>query len=132
MYTHESNIPFAVYAYATSVLARGTAAARRGGRMTREEAESLLRAVVGGDSGAPLLGAGDVAGVMLGAAELFFRYDAGRGALACGALVYRFRSAPRPGVLEAFFEEASAAAADAGSLAYHEETRALLLARTYY
>jgi hypothetical protein len=130
LYTRESRIPFAVYAYATSVLARCGVAACRGCWMTRDEAESMLRALAGADSGAPLFDGGDVAGLMLGTAELFFEYDAARGSLECGALVYRFRSAPRPGVLEDFFEEAGGAAG--GALVYHEETRALLLSRTYF
>lgn len=90
----------------------------------------MLHSLAGAEAGERLLGGGGVAGLMLGQAELFFRYDATRGALACGALVYRFRSAPRQGVLEAFFEEASGAAG--GTLVYHEETRALLLSRTYF
>ncbi|HLM55231.1 MAG TPA: hypothetical protein VK422_03830 [Pyrinomonadaceae bacterium] len=130
MYTRESKLPFAVYAYAASVLARGVAAGRAGGGMTRDEAETMLRALVGDEAGAPLLGGGGVAGVMLGAAALFFEYDAGRGALWCGALVYRFRNRPRPGVLEAFFEEGRGAGS--GCLVYREETRSLLLGRTYF
>ena len=92
----------------------------------------MLRALAGAESAAPLLGGGGVAGLMLGAAELFFEYDAVRGALECGALVYRFRSDPRPGVLESFFAEASAACAGFGKPVYRGETRALLLGRTYF
>lgn len=130
MYTRESKLPFAVYAYAASVLARGVAAGRAGGGMTRDEAETMLRALVGDEAGGRPLGGGGVAGVMLGAAELFFEYEAGRGALWCGALVYRFRNRPRPDVLEAFFEEGRGAGA--GCLVYREETRSLLLGRTYF
>ena len=132
MYARESKLPFAVYAYATSVLARVRAAARGGGRMTRGEAESMLRALAGGGPGGPLLGGGGAAGLMLGAAELFFEYDAGRGVLDCGALVYRFRAEPRPGVLESFFEEAGGEGAGGGALVYREETRSLLLGRAYF
>lgn len=99
--------------------------------MTRDEAETMLRSLADDDSGEPFFGGGDVAGLMLGRAELFFRYDADAGALACGALVHRFRRSPRPGVLEAFFEEAEGADEAGGALVYHEETRALLLSRTY-
>jgi hypothetical protein len=130
LYTRESRIPFAVYAYATSVLARCVDAARhRGGFMTRDEAESMLRALAGADGGDLHFGAGDVTGLMLGPAALYFEYDAERGALSCGALVYRFRSAPRPGVLDNFLEENRGAGG--GLLVYREETRALLLSRTY-
>jgi hypothetical protein len=138
LYTHESELSFAVYAYATSVLARTRPAATpRGGAMTREEAERLVRSLLdahGARGAAPVFGAGDAAGVMLGAAELFFEYEPEARALACGALVYRFRDEPRPGVLEGFLEEEKRGArADAGggALVYREKTRALLLGRTY-
>lgn len=130
MYTRESRIPFAIYAYAMSVLARGVDAAGCGEEMTREEAESLLRTLAGAGNGAPRFGAGDVTGLMLGPAALYFEYDAARGALTCGALVYRFRNTPRPGVLEEFLEENRGAGG--GTLIYREETRALLLSRTYF
>lgn len=120
-------MPFAVYAYATSVLARG-----RRGRVTRDEAEAMLRSLAGTEGGTGFFGGGGVAGLMLGAAELFFEYDAARGSLSCGALVYRFRRAPRAGVLQTFFEEAGAAGAGGGALVYREETRSLLLSRTYF
>ena len=129
LYTRESKLPFAVYAYAASVLARGGGAANRGDGMTREEAEKMMGALVGADSVAPHFGEGDVAGVMLGPAALYFEYDAGRGTLSCGALVYRFRDAPRPEVLEDFLKETRGAGG--GALVYREETRALLLSRTY-
>ena len=97
--------------------------------MTREEAEKLLRALLGAGAAAPHFGEGDVTGLMLGPAALYFEYDRARGALTCGALVYRFRSAPRPGVLEDFLKENGGAGG--GELVYREETRALLLSRTY-
>ncbi len=127
MYTREFKMPFAVYAYATSVLARG-----RRGRLTRDEAEAMLRSLAGTEGGAAFFGGGGVAALMLGVAELFFEYDAARGSLSCGALVYRFRKAPRPGVLQTFFEEAGAAGAGGGALVYREETRSLLLSRSYF
>lgn len=127
MYARESKLPFAVYAYATSVLARGRGAALRGDGMTREEAEAMLGALA--DADAPRFGEGGVAGVMLGPAALYFEYDAGRGSLTCGALVYRFRSEPRPGLLRDFMKENRGPGG--GALVYREETRALLLSRAY-
>ncbi|HWS86714.1 MAG TPA: hypothetical protein VN282_07105 [Pyrinomonadaceae bacterium] len=134
MYSRDSGLPFALYAYAGGVLAR--AAARRATKMTRDDAEHLLRSLADahGVSVGRLFDGKDVAGVMLGGAELFFHYDGARRSLWCGALVYRFRSEPRPGLLEAFFEEEGegAAAPDSGgALEYREATRSLLLARTY-
>ena len=97
--------------------------------MKRGEAEAMLRALVTDDRDAPHFGEGDVTGVMLGPAALYFEYDAGRGTLSCGALVYRFRSRPRPGVLEDFLKENRGAGG--GALVYREETRSLLLGRDY-
>lgn len=139
MYSRKSGIPFALYAYAGVVLAR--AARVRETNMTRGEAERLLRSLTDahGLSAGRLFDGKDVAGLMLGEAELFFRYDEVRRALWCGALVYRFRAEPKPGVLEAFFEEEQEGtrAPDSGvgaleyRLEYFEATRSLLLARTY-
>src|ERR671929_1316695 len=81
LYTRESRLPFAVYAYASSVLARCRGAACRGEVMTKKEAEMMLRALVGADSRAPRFGDGDVTGLMLGPAALYFEYDDARGAL---------------------------------------------------
>ena len=89
----------------------------------------MLAALVGEGSARPRFGEGDVTGLMLGPAALYFEYDRARGALTCGALVYRFRGAPRPGVLEDFLKETRGAGG--GTLVYREETRALLLSRTY-
>lgn len=130
MYMRESRIPFAVYVYAASVLARGVDASGRGEGMTREEAESMLHALAGTDDGVPRFGEGNVTGLMLGPAALYFEYDDERSALTCGALVYRFRNGPRPGVLEDFLEENHGAGG--GTLVYRAETRALLLSRTYF
>lgn len=134
MYSHKSGISFAVYAYAASALARGGASDGPEGTMTIEDAERMVKALldahgVGGD--ANVFGRKGVAGVMLGAAELFFEYDSANRKLACGALVYRFRGEPRPGVLEGFFDEEAGADAGGGALDYRAEARALFLSRTY-
>lgn len=135
MYSRDSGIPFALYAYAGGVLAR--AARGREMNMTRGEAERLLRSLTDahGVSVGRLFDGRDVVGVMLGEAELFFRYDEVLRALWCGALVYRFRAEPKPGVLEAFFEEENEGVdvpdSGGGALEYRGDTRSLLLAKTY-
>lgn len=135
MYSRDSGITFALYAYAGGVLAR--AASRLETNMTRVEAERLLRSLTDahGVSAGRLFDGKDVAGMMLGEAELFFQYDEGRRTLWCGALVYRFRSEPKPGVLEAFFEEEQEGVdvpdSGGGALEYRGDTRSLLLATTY-
>jgi hypothetical protein len=135
MYSRDSGIPFALYAYAGGVLAR--AARGRETNMMRGEAEHLLRSLTDayGVSVGRLFDGKDVAGLMLGEAELFFRYDEGRHALWCGALVYRFRAEPKPRVLEAFFEEEKEGVdgtdSGGGALEYRGDTRSLLFAKTY-
>jgi hypothetical protein len=134
MYSRESGIPFALYAYAGCAL--GRASVGRETNMTRDDAERLLRSLFDayGVSAGRVFDGREVAGVMLGEAELFFRYAPERQTFWCGALVYHFIAEPRPRVLEAFFEEeASAGAFDAGggALEYRDETRSLLLSRTY-
>lgn len=133
MYSRESGITFALYAYAGGVLAR--AARVRETNMNRVEAERLLRSLADayGVSVGRLFDGKDVVGLMLGAAELFFRYDEDRRALWCGALVYRFRSGPKPGLLEAFFEEEemTSTPASVGALEYMVATRSLMLSKTY-
>lgn len=132
MYSRDTGMSLALYAYACGVLAR--AAGR--GVMTREEAARLVSSLLGAHGvggGARLFEGRRVVGVMLGAAELFFEYEPEGGALACAALVYRFHDEPRAGLLEAFFAEEEQGAADAGggALEYRPEARSLLLARSY-
>ena len=101
--------------------------------MTEDEATRTLEAFLAAQGvRAELdLGRGKVGGVMLGAAELFFEYEARRGEFWCGALVYRFRREPKPGVLEAFREEERRSDSGGGRVEYRSESRALFLARTY-
>lgn len=135
MYAQESGMPFALYAYASSVLWR----ARRGRGMTRDEAAQMVEALVaahgargGGDDVRPFED-GDAFGVMLGASEVFFEYAEATGELWCRALVYRFRGEPRPGVLEGFFSEEREGTTDAGggAVEYLRGPRALFLSRSY-
>ncbi|HEX5709167.1 MAG TPA: hypothetical protein VFX96_17830 [Pyrinomonadaceae bacterium] len=137
MYSRETGLPFAVYAYAASILSHPTS--RHIGRdysMTRDDAARMVRTLLdahGAGRAAEVFEGGDVFGVMLGRAELFFEYDEDGGVLNCAALVYRFRREPRAGVLQRFFAEEAGGAADAsgGSLEYRHDTRALLLNRFY-
>ena len=77
MYSRESKLPFAVYAYATSVLARGGVSheweARDEGGSGRDVARSGRQR-----HGRAFLRGRRRGGVMLGAAELFFEYDSAR------------------------------------------------------
>lgn len=135
MYSRDTGLSFALYAYASSVLARAAAGARAR-VMTRAEASRMVSSLLdahGVAGGAHLFDRQGVVGVMLGAAELFFEYAEEGGSLKCSALVYRFRDEPRPGVLEEFFAAEGRADGDTGggALDYRPETRSLLLSRTY-
>jgi hypothetical protein len=135
LYSRDTGLSFALYAYAASLLARAAAGARPRG-MTSTEASHMVTSLLdahGVAGGAHLFDRQRVVGVMLGTAELFFEYREGEGALVCGALVYRFRGEPRPGVLKEFFAAEARGEADAGggALDYRPESRSLLLTRTY-
>jgi hypothetical protein len=136
LYSRASGMPFAVYAYAASMLSRPhTTTAAQNFSMTRDEAAEMVGTLLdayGAGGGAEVFRGGDVAGVMLGRAEVFFEYYEGA-SLYCAALIYRFRREPRPGRLQRFFQYEAGGAADSsgGSLEYREETRSLLLGRFY-
>ncbi|HWS54014.1 MAG TPA: type III secretion system chaperone [Pyrinomonadaceae bacterium] len=135
MYSRDTGLSFALYAYAASVLARAAAGARAP-KMTKGEASRMVSSLLdahGVAGGARLFDRQRVVGVMLGTAELFFEHREEGEALVCAALVYRFHGEPRPGVLEGFFDAESRGEADTGggALDYRPESRSLLLTRTY-
>lgn len=101
--------------------------------MTEDEATRALETFLAahGVRGGLDFGRRKIGGVMLGAAELFFEYAAERGELWCGALVYRFRRDPRPGVLDAFAREEQRSDTGGGRLEYRAESRALFLSLAY-
>ena len=103
--------------------------------MTREEAADTVGAFLAalGVREGPVFAGRDALGAMVGAAELYFEYLPGEGALKTSALVYRFRGAPDRRVLEAFAREerGGATPTGGGELEYRDEVRGLFLARTY-
>ena len=100
--------------------------------MTRDEAQRLVQAFFrsyGVQS--PGLNAKNLGGAMVGEGQVFFEYRPQRRDLWCGALIYRFRAKPKPGVLEAFRAEGKATDAGGGTLEYDPEGGGLYLSRVY-
>lgn len=101
--------------------------------MTREEAQRLLQTYM---ASLELPGEGlnpqGLGGLMLEDAELYFEYSQQHQALKASALIYRFRQAPKPGLVEGFRHEESAGTdAGGGHVDYMPESKGLFLSRTY-
>jgi hypothetical protein len=104
-------------------------------RMTLEEAQRLVQSFIqahGGDAQASGLNAKGFGGAALGEAQLYFEHVKDSGALKCSALIYRFRDAPRAGLIEAFRdEEKKGTDTGGGKVDYETENKSLFLSRTY-
>lgn len=69
---------------------------------------------------------------MFGEGEVFFEYRKEQKALECSALIYRFRSPPKPGVVDGFKAEAKAGTATGGGeIDFEPENGGLYLSRVY-
>ena len=100
--------------------------------LTRAQAKRLVQAFFrsyGVQS--PGLNANDLGGAVVGEGQVYFEYRPQRRALWCGALIYRFRDLPRPGVLDAFRTEGKTTDAGGGRLEYDPKGRGLYLSRVY-
>jgi hypothetical protein len=101
--------------------------------MTRNEATVQIQNFFrdnGQDS--PGLNAKGLGGAALGDAELYFEHDEQAQALACSALIYRFKEPPKPGVVEGFRAEQQAGVdTGGGSVDYEPENHGLYLRRSY-
>src|SRR5689334_23046549 len=101
--------------------------------MTREEAQRLVQSFMKshGQSSEGLNPQG-FGGAVLGDAQLYFEYHADKQALETSALIYKFRDAPKPGVLEGFRAEEKAGTDTGGGVVdYEPENKSLFLSRTY-
>jgi hypothetical protein len=101
--------------------------------MTRDEAQRLvqtfMQAVEQPSEGLNPQGFG---GAMIGEAQLYFEYHDDKQALEASALVYKFRDAPKPGILEGFqAEEKAGTDTGGGAVDYEKENKSLFLSRTY-
>ena len=102
--------------------------------MTREDAQrlvqSFLRAL--GQSQSPGLNPQGFGGVAVADAQLYFEYRTAEQALECSALIYKFRDAPKPGVIAGFEQEEKAGTdTGGGTVDYEPENKSLFLSRSY-
>ncbi|HEX5753580.1 MAG TPA: hypothetical protein VFZ09_45720 [Archangium sp.] len=101
--------------------------------MTRDEAQRLVQAFMKslGQASEGLNPQG-FGGAAVGNAQLYFEYHADKQTLETSALIYKFRDAPKPGVLEGFrAEEKSGTDTGGGAVDYETENNSLFLSRTY-
>jgi hypothetical protein len=105
-----------------------------GGAVTLEGARTLVRWFLQ-TRGAPAsegLNENGLGGAMVGGAQLYFEHEAPAQRLKCSALVYRFREAPKPGVIDGFRKEAEEGTdTGGGEVDYEPESMSLFLSRTY-
>jgi hypothetical protein len=104
------------------------------GNLTREDAVKLAQAALEAHQikGSPGLNAQDYGGFDDGSQPVVFEYCADRKALNVLTLCYRFRKRPRPGLLEAYQEEAKLGTDTGGGVVeYRADSGGLLLSRTY-
>ncbi|MCY1032557.1 hypothetical protein OV207_13875 [Corallococcus sp. BB11-1] len=102
--------------------------------MTLEEAQRLVQSFMRahGDTEGSGLNAKGFGGAALGEAQIYFEHAKDSGALKCSALIYRFRDAPRPGVIDGFrAEEKAGTDTGGGKVDYETENKSLFLSRTY-
>jgi hypothetical protein len=102
--------------------------------MTSEEAQRLVQSFMRaqGEQLSPGLNPQGFGGIAKGDAQLYFEFVPTSGELKCSALIYRFRDAPRPGVLDGFRDEQKAGTdAGGGTVDFEKESKSLFLSRTY-
>ncbi|MCY1014356.1 hypothetical protein [Pyxidicoccus sp. MSG2] len=102
--------------------------------MNIEEAQRLVQAFMRtqGEQNSPGLNPQGFGGLAKGEAQLYFEFVPTSGELKCSALIYRFRDAPRPGVLDGFLaEEKAGTDTGGGKVDFEKESKSLFLSRTY-
>jgi hypothetical protein len=104
------------------------------GNLTREDAVRLAQAALAAHQveGSPGLNAHNYGGFDDGAQPVVFEYSADHQVLNVLALCYRFRKPPRPGLLEAYHEEAKLGTDTGGGIVdFRSESGGLFLSRSY-
>lgn len=106
--------------------------------MTREDANRLIKAFASHHGGTVSeLNMQNMTGLSVGGSDLFFTFHQPlfsnkKPSLEVSALIYRFRKAPNPKILEGFqAEHAAGTPAGGGELDYEEENKGLYLTRFY-
>lgn len=108
--------------------------ASKEGSMKREEAVRLAKAYAAahGVKDSPGLNEKNLGGVEVEGRSVYFEYQPEARQLEAGALIYRFRQPPKPGVIDAFFKEEQAGTdTGGGQLHYEQKGQLLILRRTY-
>ena len=101
--------------------------------MTRQDAESLIEAWSQSHGINTGLNPSGVGAVSVEGTGLYFEHDEKAQTLKCSALVYRFREAPKPGVLDGFrAEEKAGTDTGGGKVDFEPENKSLFLSRTYH
>ncbi|MEW6732929.1 MAG: hypothetical protein AB1489_16505 [Acidobacteriota bacterium] len=102
--------------------------------MTRDHAVKILQALFRSQNvDSPGLNEKNLGGAAIGDLQIYFQYQPDDGTLKCSALIYRFREAPRPGVLEGFKREEALGTTGRGGgvVDYQPENNGLYLTRSY-
>jgi hypothetical protein len=102
--------------------------------MTRDEAQRLVQSFMRaqGQHLSPGLNPQGFGGVAMGEAQLYFEHVQDTGVLKCSGLIYRFRDAPRPGVIDGFRQEEKAGTdTGGGTVDFETESKSLFLSRSY-
>lgn len=102
--------------------------------MTRDDAQRLVQSFMRsqGENLSPGLNPQGFGGAAIGEAQLYFEFVPDAGELKCSGLIYRFRDAPRPGVLDGFrAEEKAGTDTGGGTVDFEQESKSLFLSRTY-
>ena len=101
--------------------------------MTREEATAQVQRFLA-DHGlkSPGLNAKGLGGASIDGAQVYFQFLEQQGVLKASALIHKFRSRPRPQVLESFrTEQKEGTDAGGGAVDYEAVAKAVFLSRSY-
>ncbi|MEP7217830.1 MAG: hypothetical protein ABI876_02880 [Bacteroidota bacterium] len=100
--------------------------------LTRERATMMVRSLFASYGvERPGLNANDLGAGTIGEAALYFEYHSGEKSLLCSALIYKFPDDPKPGVLDAFYDEESRTSTGGGHLVYEKASKGIYLDRIY-
>jgi len=100
--------------------------------MTKQDAQRLVEAYGNHLGVHTTLNAKGLGGLQVGMGSLYFEYDEKTQSLECSALVYKFSTPPKPGIIEGFKAEAAAGTdTGGGQVDYETENQGLFLSRTY-
>ena len=101
--------------------------------MTRDQAVKILQAFFKSQNvESEGLNEKNLGGASIGDLQVYFEYQPEKAALKCSALIYSFRQAPKPGVLDGFKKEEQAGTdTGGGAVDYQPENKGLYLSRSY-